>query len=130
MHELNITYLQVASLAKRFEEVYLPGRGEPLSIPKTSSSSRLLQRIRDEAHRFAVTYHRNLRSKKLEESELDVIPGVGKKRKLDLLAAFGSVEGIRNAPLEALGATPNIPSNVAKTIYEHFNQRVVDESTE
>jgi excinuclease ABC subunit C len=130
MHELNITDLQVASLAKRFEEVYLPGRGEPLSIPKTSSSSRLLQRIRDEAHRFAVIYHRNLRSKKLEESELDVIIGVGKKRKLDLLAAFGSVEGIRNAPLEALEATPNIPVNVARTIYEHFNQRVVDESTE
>ena len=120
--EQNIEDLQVASLAKRFEEVYLPGRGEPLSIPRTSSSLKLLQRISDEAHRFAVTYHRNLRSKRLEESALDKIPGVGKKRKLDLLAAFGSVEGIKNATLEALSATPNIPSHIAKTVYEHFKQ--------
>ena len=127
MRELNISDLQVASLAKKFEEVYLPGRQEPLSIPKTSSSLRLLQRIRDEAHRFAVTYHRNLRSKKLEESELDSIPGIGKKRKLDLLAAFGSLEGIRNATLDALETTPNIPSGVARTVFEHFNQRVTDE---
>ncbi len=128
IREQNIEDLQVASLAKRFEEVYLPGRGEPLSIPKTSSSSRILQRIRDEAHRFAVTYHRNLRSKRLEVSELDKIPGVGKKRKLDLLAAFGSVEGIKNASLEAISATPNIPANIAKAIYEHFKQSA--ESTE
>ena len=125
--ELNIENLQMASLAKRFEEVYLPGRSEPLSIPKTSSSSRLLQRVRDEAHRFAVTYHRNLRSKKLGESELDQIPGVGRKRKFDLLAAFGSVEGIRTASLETLKATPNIPENVAIAIYEHFNLREEDD---
>ncbi len=130
--EQNIEDLQVASLAKRFEEVYLPGRSEPLSIPRTSSSLKLLQRIRDEAHRFAVTYHRNLRSKRLEESELDKIPGVGKKRKLDLLAAFGSVEGIKNASLEALSATPNIPANIAKAVYEHFRQPTdsLDESAE
>jgi excinuclease ABC subunit C len=112
----------MASLAKRFEEIYLPGRSEPLSIPKTSSSSRLLQRIRDEAHRFAVTYHRNLRSKRLEESELEKIPGVGKQRKLDLLAAFGSVEGVKRASLETLSATPNIPPHVAKAVFEYFNQ--------
>jgi excinuclease ABC subunit C len=122
IHEQNIEDLQAASLAKRFEEVYLPGRSEPLSIPKTSSSSRLLQRIRDEAHRFAVTYHRNLRSKRLQESELDKIPGVGKKRKLDLLAAFGSVEGIKNATLEAITATPNIPAPIAQAVFEYFQQ--------
>jgi excinuclease ABC subunit C len=122
IREQNIEDLQVASLAKRFEEVYLPGRSEPLSIPKTSSSSRLLQRIRDEAHRFAVTYHRNLRSKRLQESELDKIPGVGKKRKLDLLAAFGSVEGIKNATLEAIISTPNIPAPIATAIFEYFKQ--------
>lgn len=127
MSELNISGLQVVSLAKRFEEVYRPGHAEPISIPRTSSSSRLLQRIRDEAHRFAVSYHRNLRSRKLEESELDKIPGVGKRRKLDLLAAFGSVEGIKNAPLAALESTPNIPSTLAKTIYEHFHQGAANE---
>ncbi len=122
IREQNIEELQVASLAKRFEEVFLPGRSEPLSIPRTSSSLKLLQRIRDEAHRFAVTYHRNLRSKRLEESEIEKIPGVGKKRKLDLLAAFGSVEGIKSASLEALSATPNIPTNIARAVYEYFNQ--------
>jgi excinuclease ABC subunit C len=119
---LNIENLQMAALAKRFEEVYLPGHPEPLSIPKTSSSSRLLQRIRDEAHRFAVSYHRNLRSKKLQESQLDNIAGVGKKRKLDLLAAFGSVERIKNATLEEISATPNIPARLAKALYEHFHK--------
>jgi len=122
VRELNIESLQMASLAKRFEEVYLPGHSEPLSIPKTSSSSRLLQRIRDEAHRFAVNYHRNLRSKRLEESALDSIPGIGKKRKLDLLAAFGSVERIRNAALEELSATPNIRPSIAKAVFEYFHK--------
>ena len=121
--ELNIESIQMASLAKRFEEIYLPGHAEPLSIPKTSSSSRLLQRIRDEAHRFAVSYHRNLRSKRLEESSLDRIPGVGKKRKLDLMAAFGSVERIRNASLEEIKATPNIPEKVASAVFEYFNEK-------
>jgi excinuclease ABC subunit C len=127
LKELNISDLQLVSLAKRFEEVYLPGRSEPISIPRTSSALRLLQRIRDEAHRFAVTYHRSLRSRKIEESELDSIPGIGEKRKLDLLAAFGSIAGVKNASLEALQGTPNIPGNVARTVYEHFHQRAVDE---
>jgi excinuclease ABC subunit C len=121
IHELNIENLQLASLAKRFEEVYLPGHAEPLSIPKTSSSSRFLQHIRDEAHRFAVSYHRNLRSKRLEESALDKIAGVGKQRKLDLMAAFGSVERIKNASQEELKATPNIPAHVAKSVYDFFH---------
>jgi excinuclease ABC subunit C len=121
--ELNIESIQMASLAKRFEEIYLPGHAEPLSVPKTSSSSRLLQRIRDEAHRFAVSYHRNLRSKRLEESSLDRIPGIGKKRKLDLIAAFGSVERIRNASLEEIKATPNIPDKVASAVFEYFSEK-------
>ncbi len=127
LKELNLPDQQTVSLAKRFEEVYLRGRREPLSIPKTSSSIRLLQRIRDEAHRFAVTYHRKLRSRKLEESELDSIPGVGKKRKMDLLAAFGSLEAIKKASLDDLLATPYLPQNVAKTIWKHFNEQVTDE---
>ncbi len=127
LRELNLADQPTVSLAKRFEEVYLPGRSEPLSIPKTSSSIRLLQRIRDEAHRFAVTYHRKLRSRKLEESELDSIPGVGKKRKMDLLAAFGSLEAIKKASLDDLLAAPYLPRNVARTIREHFKEQVTDE---
>ena len=127
LKELNLADQQAVSLAKRFEEVYLPGRREPLSIPKTSSSIRLLQKIRDEAHRFAVTYHRKLRSRKLEESELDSIPGIGKKRKMDLLAAFGSLEAIKKASLDDLLNAPHLPKNVAKTIWKHFNEQVTDE---
>lgn len=122
LKDLNIEDQQVVSLAKRFEEVYLPGRSEPLSIPKTSSSMKLLQWIRDEAHRFAVTYHRKLRARKLEQSELDNIPGVGKKRKLDLLAAFGSLEMIKKASLDDIRAVPRIPKNLAATIWEHFRE--------
>jgi len=135
LRELNIENMQLASLAKRFEEVYLPGRSEPLSIPRTSSSSRLLQRIRDEAHRFAVSYHRNLRSKRLEESEIDKVHGVGKKRKLDLLAAFGSLDRIRHASLDELKATPNLPSHVAVAVHEYFHkspdlQKPIDDNDE
>lgn len=126
--ELNIERIQMASIAKRFEEVYLPGHSEPLSVPRTSSSSRLLQRIRDEAHRFAVSYHRHLRSKRIEESALDKIQGVGKKRKLDLLATFGSVEKIKNASLDELRTTPNIPGNVAAAVFEYFNGAVDGDS--
>ncbi len=127
LKELNLGDQQTVSLAKRFEEVYLPGRREPLSIPKTSSSIKLLQKIRDEAHRFAVTYHRKLRSRNLEESELDSIPGVGKKRKMDLLAALGSLETIKGASLDDLQAVPHLPKNLARTIWEHFNERVTNE---
>lgn len=127
LKELNLADQQAVSLAKRFEEVYLAGRREPLSIPKTSSSIRLLQKIRDEAHRFAVTYHRKLRSRKLEESELDSIPGVGKKRKMDLLAVFGSLEAIKKASLDDLLNTQHLPKNVAETIWKHFNEQVTDE---
>lgn len=121
--DLNIDDQQVVSLAKKFEEVYLPGRSEPLSIPKSSSSIKLLQRIRDEAHRFAVTYHRNLRSKKLKDSELDRIPGVGKTRKLNLLATFGSVEGVKKASLDDLLAVPHIPRKLAEGIWKRFNEK-------
>jgi len=127
LDELNIDDQQIASLAKKFEEVYLPGKSEPLSIPKTSSSIKLLQRVRDEAHRFAVTYHRKLRSKKLEQSILDNIPGVGKTRKLDLLAAFGSVEGIKKASLDDLLAVPHIPKKLADRIWREFNGEADDE---
>jgi excinuclease ABC subunit C len=121
LKELGIENQQSASLAKRFEEVYLPGRGEPISIPRTSSALQLLQHVRDEAHRFAVGYHRTLRSQKIEASELDKISGIGDKRKFALLAIFGSVEGIRQARLQDLLAAEGIPKTVASKIYEYFH---------
>jgi excinuclease ABC subunit C len=121
LRRLEIENVDILALAKRLDEVFLPGRREPLMIPKTSSSIKLLQMIRDEAHRFAITYHRKLRKKESFKSELQAIKGVGEKRRLDLLAKFGSVERIRKAKLSELLETPGIPAKVAGTIYGHFH---------
>jgi len=121
LKELGIAAQACISLAKRFEEVYLPGRSEPISIPKTSSALRLLQQIRDEAHRFAITYHRNLRSKKIESSQLDQIPGIGDKRKFMLLGTFGSVDAIKNAKLQDLLSAKGLPKTLAVKIYDYFH---------
>jgi len=121
LRNLKIANVNILALAKRLDEVFLPGRREPLMIPKTSSSIKLLQMIRDEAHRFAITYHRKLRKKESFKSELEAIRGVGEKRKLDLLAKFGSVERIREAKLSELLETPGIPAKVAGAIYGHFH---------
>ncbi len=123
LRDLNISDQQTVSLAKKYEEVYMPGRSEPISIPKTSSSIKILQNIRDEAHRFAVSYHRKLRSADIEDSLLDKIPGVGRKRKMDLLAVFGSLERIRNSSLDDLKAVPGLPEKIALAIWDQFNQR-------
>ncbi len=122
LRELGIIQQQCASLAKRYEEVYLPGRSEPISIPRTSSALKLLQQVRDEAHRFAVTYHRKLRSKKIDSSELDQIEGIGEKRKFALLGTFGSVDAIKKAKLQELLDTHGIPNKLAVKIYDHFHR--------
>ncbi|MGB7860758.1 MAG: excinuclease ABC subunit UvrC [Acidimicrobiia bacterium] len=102
-------------LAKKMEEVYLPGRPEPIRIPRDAEALYLLQQIRDEAHRFAITYHRNLRSKSMVDSILDDVPGVGEKRKKDLLRHFGSLKKIRAASLDELTAV--VPGSVANDLY-------------
>jgi excinuclease ABC subunit C len=125
--ELGIKSQPCASLAKRFEEVYLPGRSEPISIPRTSSTLKLLQQIRDEAHRFAITYHRSLRQKKIDTSELDEIAGIGDKRKFALLGTFGSVEAIKKAQLQDLLGANCVPRTIAVKIYEHFHPGETDD---
>jgi len=127
LSELGIASQQCISLAKQFEEVYLIGRSEPISIPRTSSALRLLQHVRDEAHRFAISYHRKLRAKKVDSSELDKIQGIGDKRKFILLGAFGSVEGIKKAKLQELLSAAGIPKTLAVKIYEHFHTGEVDD---
>jgi excinuclease ABC subunit C len=102
-------------LAKKMEEIYLPGRPEPVRIPRDADALYLLQEIRDEAHRFAVTYHRQLRSKSMVDSVLDEVPGIGPKRKRDLLRRFGSLKRIREAEVEDLAEA--VPMNVATTLY-------------
>jgi excinuclease ABC subunit C len=102
-------------LAKRMEEVYLPGKPEPIRIPRDAEALYLLQQVRDEAHRFAITYHRQLRSKSMVDSILDEVPGIGPQRKKDLLKRFGSLKKIRDAGAEALAEV--VPKNVADDLY-------------
>ncbi len=108
----------VAGLAKRLEEVFLPGASEAQNIPKTSSSLHLLQRIRDEAHRFAISYQKTLRTKRTIVSELTGIPGVGKATAQALLEKFGSVTAIREADIDDIAATPRVGAKRAAVIAE------------
>jgi excinuclease ABC subunit C len=107
--------IPVIGLAKRMEEVYLPGRPEPIRIPRDAEALYLLQQVRDEAHRFAITYHRQLRSKSMVDSILDEVPGIGPKRKKDLLKRFGSLKKIRELDTESLAEV--VPKNVADDLY-------------
>lgn len=106
----------VAALAKREELLFLPGRKEPVSLPAGSSALRLVQQVRDEAHRFAVTYHRRLRAKGAASSALDGIQGVGPALRRRLLARFASVAGIRRASVEEIGAVPGVGGSLARRI--------------
>jgi len=110
----------VAALAKQREEIFLPGRTRPILLPRHSQGLFLVQRVRDEAHRFAVTHHRARRRKAGVASQLDSIPGVGPARRKALLKAFGSLDAIRAASVEQLAAVPGIPRTVAQAIKEHL----------
>ncbi|MFP5299491.1 MAG: excinuclease ABC subunit UvrC, partial [Actinomycetota bacterium] len=118
MDEMGLSDVAVVSLAKRMEEVFLPGRPEPVIIPRGSDALYLLQQIRDEAHRFALAYHRLRRGKKMTQSILDDVPGLGEVRRKRLLKTFGSVKRMREASLEDLRAVPGLPDSVADTLYE------------
>lgn len=109
-------------LAKRFEEIHLPGRSEPMILPKDSPALHLLQAIRDEAHRFAVEYHRKLRIKRSTSSVLDEIAGVGPKRKQALLKHFGSVKRLKEASVEEIAGVPSITRPLAEVIYTFLHR--------
>ena len=106
----------VASLAKQFEEVFVPGKSHPVVIRRNSEALYMLQRLRDESHRFAVEYHRKLRGKRMIESVLDGIPGLGEKRKNRLLDEFGTLKRLRESSLEDLNEIKWLPENVAKEV--------------
>ncbi|MBS4028388.1 MAG: excinuclease ABC subunit C [Ignavibacteriales bacterium] len=114
----------VIGLAKRLEEIFLPNESEAILLPKTSSSLKLLQQIRDEAHRFAVAFHRLLREKRTLQTELDLIHGIGKKRAKELLEVFGSVQGVKFATEEQLAGV--VGEKVASTIKEYFEVEAVE----
>ena len=112
----------VVSLAKRIEEVYIPGVRAPLRLAHDTPALQLLQRVRDEAHRFAITHHRSRRDKAMVESVLDDLPGVGPARKRVLLKHFGSPDAVLAATREQLEAVPGLPAKVARTIYAAANK--------
>jgi excinuclease ABC subunit C len=113
--------IPVASLAKRFEEVYVPGRSEPVELPRQSEALFLLQRIRDEAHRFANTFHRELRGKRMTASALDGIVGLGPTRRQRLVKELGGVTAVKKASLETLLALPWLPEQVGRAVYDRFH---------
>jgi excinuclease ABC subunit C len=116
LDELGLHDLPLAGLAKEREELFLPNRPDPIVLPPTSSALYLLQRIRDEAHRFAIRYHRDLRSRATVRSAFDELPGVGPKRRQALLRTFGSVKRVREAPVEQIAAVPGISRALAERI--------------
>jgi len=118
LDELGLHDLPLAGLAKEREELFLPGRSDPVVLPPTSSALYLVQRLRDEAHRFAITYHRDLRSKRQTHSAFDDLPGVGPKRRRALLRVFGSAKRVREAPVEQIAAVPGIGPSLAARIKE------------
>lgn len=118
LNQLCVSDQPIVSLAKKFEEIYFPGESRPVLLPRDSGALFLLQQIRDEAHRFAITYHRGLRDKKATQSVLDDIPGIGEKRKQKLMAHFGSVSKIKAATPDELSSLPGFNSSVAQKIYQ------------
>ncbi len=120
MEECRVNF-NIISLAEREEEIYLPHRSEPLVLSKDSQALRLLQRIRDEAHRFAITYHRNLRGKRQTRSELLQIEGVGDTMVKKLFATFKTLNGIKNASIEEIAEIKGMSEKVATNIYQFYH---------
>ncbi len=120
MNEIKVKDVPVLGLAKENEEIFLPGRARPIVLPPTSPALQLLQRVRDEAHRFAVSYHHRLHTRKTIASALDSVPGIGPQKRKNLLRQFGSVAGIKEASEEELAAAKGMNENLARKIKEYL----------
>jgi len=120
INEAGVGSVPTASLAKENEEIFIPRRSEPVILPRSSPGLQLLQRLRDEAHRFAIGYYQRIRKRETFASALDAIPGIGAKRKRALLKQFGSVQGIRQASEEELAATRGMTQSLAKRVKEYL----------
>ncbi|MEO6834373.1 MAG: excinuclease ABC subunit UvrC [Candidatus Tumulicola sp.] len=129
MEELDMTGLSVAGLAKEHEWLYLPGQAEPIVLPPHSPALHLVQRIRDEAHRFAVTYHRQRRAKSMLQSALDALDGVGPVRKKRLLTAFGSAAGIKRAGIDEIAAVKGMTTTLAAKVKAALDAKAAFDTT-
>jgi excinuclease ABC subunit C len=123
LNELGVTDVAVIGLAKRLEEVWVPSEADPVIMPRNSEGLYLLQRVRDEAHRFAITYHRSKRSKRMTASALDSVPGLGEHRRKALVTHFGSVARITEASVEEITAVPGIGVATAKAVLDALTPR-------
>ena len=121
LEKLNLTHIPVIGLAKEFEEIYTPNSKRPIIIPKNSKALHLLQQVRDESHRFAITYHRKLRSDNIQASSLDNIAGIGKKRKINLLKEFGTIENIKKASVDDLAKIEGMNKKTAENVYNYYH---------
>ena len=122
LKELNLSHIPICALAESDEIIYLPDQEEPIALPKNSAPLHLIERLRDEAHRFAITYHRSLRSKSALYSQLDEIEGIGDKRKRALFDRFLTVEAIKAADLADLAAVKGMTMPTAKAVYSYFRK--------
>ncbi|MFZ3063275.1 MAG: excinuclease ABC subunit UvrC [Actinomycetota bacterium] len=123
LEDLGIKEIPVIALAKREEEIYVPGRPEPMALPMDSPALNLIRHLRDEAHRFAIGYHRGLREKAMIASVFDEIPGVGEARKKLLLRHFGSPDAISRATIDQIKAVPGLSNKLAEIIYKHLHSK-------
>lgn len=126
--ELGLSFVPTIGLAEQHELIYVPGQDAPLELPRASAALHLLERIRDEAHRFAITYHRSLRQKAALFSVLDGIDGVGEKRKRALFDAFTTLDAIRNASVDSLSAVPGMTRSSAEAVYRYFHPDTGDDN--
>lgn len=115
--------VNIVSLAEREEEVFLPHQSKPVSLARDNPALKLLQQVRDEAHRFAISYHRRLRTKETLVSQLDQIPGIGPMRRTALLRAFGSIQNLRDKDLAEIAAVPGMTWPAAEAVYKWFRKR-------
>src|SRR5437762_5324032 len=127
LQELGLDWIPVASLAKQQEEVYVGDSLQPLALDPTSPALHTLQKIRDEAHRFAITYHKKLRSRRTIQSVLDAIPGIGPTIRTSLLKTLGSARRVREASVAELAAVPKVTPKLAQKIHEHFHPPAASE---
>lgn len=120
---LGLAHIPIVGLAKEFEEIYKPGQSEPIRLSHDTGALKLLQRIRDESHRFANTYNAQLRLKKISESILDEFPGIGQRRKAALLKRFGSVQRLRRATVEQIATVPGFGGKAAAELKAFLDAR-------